>query len=140
MELFNFGAAQGLCAPKLNAMNRINFNRKAYHGKRNDDIQREQPYPSRRGRTSTACRFLLRIFSKKPVLTIRIAAPYPYPIALFASQKQSGGKAMSGGIHSTGFPCLNAAGCCYVPGKGIPCGGMASGQPLKAVHYGNISE
>ena len=44
---------------------------------------REQPYPSRRGRTSTACRFLLRIFSKKPVLTIRIAAPYPYPIALF---------------------------------------------------------
>ena len=35
------------------------------------------------GRTSTACRFLLRIFPKEPVLTIRIAAPYPYPIALF---------------------------------------------------------
>ena len=72
------------------------------------------------------------------------AHPHSCPLSIshcpLPSQKQSGGKAMSGGIHSTGFPCLNAAGCCYVPGKGIPCGGMASGQPLKAVHYGNISE
>jgi len=31
--------------------------------------------------------------------------------------EQSGKKAMSGGIHSTGFPCPNAAGFCLYPGR-----------------------
>ena len=53
-------------------------------GKRNGRHTREQPYPSRRGRTSNRVPFLAAGFSpRNPVLTIRIAAPYPYPIALF---------------------------------------------------------